>query len=33
MSSIDAALAAVNSLKPEEKLVYTQIAAKYGVDC
>jgi hypothetical protein len=32
MSSIDAALAAIESLEPGEKLIYTQIAAKYGVD-
>jgi hypothetical protein len=32
MSSIEAALAAIESLKPGEKLVYTDIAAKYGVD-
>jgi hypothetical protein len=32
MSSIEAALAAIESLKPGEKLVYTQIAAKHGVD-
>jgi hypothetical protein len=32
MSSIEAALAAIESLEPREKLVYTQIAAKYGVD-
>jgi hypothetical protein len=32
MSLIEAALAAIESLKPGEKLVYTQIAAKYGVD-
>jgi hypothetical protein len=32
MSSIEAALAAIESLEPGEKLVYTQIAAKYGVD-
>jgi hypothetical protein len=32
MSSIEAALAAIKSLKPGEKLVYTDIAAKYGVD-
>jgi hypothetical protein len=33
MSSIEAALAAIESLKPGEELVYTDIAAKYGVDC
>jgi hypothetical protein len=32
MSSIDAALAAIDALKPGEKLVYTHIAAEYGVD-
>jgi hypothetical protein len=32
MSSIEAALAAIESLKPGEKLVYTQIAAEYNVD-
>lgn len=32
MQSIDAALAAINALKPNEKLVYSQIAKKYGVD-
>jgi hypothetical protein len=32
MSSIEAALAAIESLEPGEKLVYTQIAAKYSVD-
>ena len=32
MSSIEAALAAIESLKPGEKLVYTKIADKYGVD-
>jgi hypothetical protein len=32
MSSIEAALAAIESLEPREKLVYTQIAAKYSVD-
>jgi hypothetical protein len=32
MSSIEVALAAIESLKPGEKLVYTEIAAKYGVD-
>jgi hypothetical protein len=32
MSSIEAALAAIESLEPGEKLIYTQIAAKYGVD-
>jgi hypothetical protein len=29
MSSIEAALAAIELLKPGEKLVYTDIAAKY----
>jgi hypothetical protein len=33
MSSIEAALPAIESLKPGEKLVYTDYAAKYGVDC
>jgi hypothetical protein len=33
MSSIEAALAAIELLKPGEELVYTDIAAKYGVDC
>jgi hypothetical protein len=32
MSPIQAALAAIDSLKPREKLVYTYIAAKYDVD-
>ncbi|KAF2818743.1 hypothetical protein CC86DRAFT_241183, partial [Ophiobolus disseminans] len=32
MSSIEAALAAIELLKPGEKLVYTQIAAEYKVD-
>jgi hypothetical protein len=32
MSSIEAALAAIESLRPEEKLVYAQIARKYGVE-
>jgi hypothetical protein len=32
MSSIEAALAAIESLKPGEKLVYTQIARKYGFE-
>jgi hypothetical protein len=32
MSPIQAALAAIESLKPREKLVYTHIAARYGVD-
>ncbi|KAF7572451.1 hypothetical protein PtrM4_099510 [Pyrenophora tritici-repentis] len=32
MSLIEAALAAIESLKPRKKLVYTQIAAKYSVD-
>ena len=32
MSSIEAALAAIKALEPGEKLVYTQIAAQYGVD-
>ena len=30
MSSIEAALAAIESLKPGEKLNYTEIANKYG---
>jgi hypothetical protein len=32
MSPIEATLAAIESLKPREKLVHTQIAARYGVD-
>jgi hypothetical protein len=32
MSSIEAALAAIEALEPGEKLVYTQIAAQYGVN-
>jgi transposase-like protein len=32
MSSIEAALAAIESLKPGEKLNYTQIAKQYGVE-
>ena len=32
MSSIEAALAAIESLKPGEKLVYAQIARNYGVE-
>ena len=32
MSSIEAALAAIESLKPGEKLVYIKIVEKYGVD-
>jgi hypothetical protein len=32
MSPIEAALAAIGSLKPGEKLVYAQIARKYGVE-
>jgi hypothetical protein len=32
MSSIEAALAAIESLEPGEKLIYTQIAAQYSVD-
>jgi transposase-like protein len=32
MSSVEAALAAVESLKPGEKLVYARIARKYGVE-
>jgi hypothetical protein len=32
MSSIEAALKAIEALEPGEKLVYSQIAAKYGVD-
>jgi hypothetical protein len=32
MSPIEAALAAIKALEPGEKLIYTQIAAKYGVD-
>jgi hypothetical protein len=31
MSSIEAALAAIEALEPGEKLVYAQIARKYGV--
>jgi hypothetical protein len=33
MSPIEAALAAIKALEPGEKLVYTHIAAKYGIDC
>jgi hypothetical protein len=33
MSPIEAALIAIKSLKPGEKLVYTDIAAKSGVNC
>ena len=32
MSLIEAALAAIESLKPGEKLIYTDITVKYGVD-
>jgi hypothetical protein len=32
MGSIDAALTAIKSLEPGEKVVYTHIAAEYGVD-
>jgi hypothetical protein len=32
MSPIEAAFAAIESLKPEEKLVYAQIARNYGVE-
>jgi hypothetical protein len=32
MSSIEAALAAIKALEPGEKLVYTKIAEKFGVD-
>jgi transposase-like protein len=32
MSPIEAALAAIDSLKPEEKHLYAQIARKYGVE-
>jgi hypothetical protein len=32
MSSIEAALAAIEALQPGEKLVYTRIAKQYGVD-
>jgi hypothetical protein len=32
MDPIEAALAAIESLEPEEKLVYAQIAKKYGVE-
>jgi transposase-like protein len=32
MNSIKAALAAIESLEPREKLVYAQIARKYGVE-
>jgi hypothetical protein len=32
MSPIEAALAAIEALEPGEKLVYTHIAAEYGVD-
>jgi hypothetical protein len=32
MSSIEAALAAIEALEPGEKLVYTKIAEKFGVD-
>jgi hypothetical protein len=31
MSPVEAALAAIESLKVAEKLVYTEIAAKYSV--
>jgi hypothetical protein len=33
MGSIKAALAAIESLEPGEKLVYTHIAAKYSINC
>jgi hypothetical protein len=32
MSSIEAALAAIESLEPGEKLVYSQIAEEHGID-
>ena len=32
MSPIEAALAAIESLRPEEKLIYAQVARKYGVE-
>jgi hypothetical protein len=32
MGSIEAAIAAIEALKPGEKLVYTHIAEKYSVD-
>jgi transcriptional regulator with XRE-family HTH domain len=32
MGSIDDALAAIDALKPEEKLVYQRIAGKFGVE-
>ena len=32
MSSIEAALAAIEALEPRKKLVYPQITAKYRVD-
>jgi hypothetical protein len=32
MSPIEAALAAIKALEPGEKLIYTHIAAKYGID-
>jgi DNA-binding GntR family transcriptional regulator len=32
MSLIEAALAAIEVLEPGEKLVYTKIAEKFGVD-
>jgi hypothetical protein len=32
MSSIEAALGAIESLKPGKKFAYTDIAANYGVD-
>jgi transposase-like protein len=32
MSSIDAALEAINSLKPGDSINYTKIAKEYGVD-
>jgi hypothetical protein len=31
MSLIEAALAAIEALEPSEKLIYAQIARKYGV--
>jgi hypothetical protein len=32
MTSIETALAAIELLKPGKKLIYSDIAAKYGVD-
>jgi hypothetical protein len=32
MSSIEAALAAIESLEPKEKLAYSQIAEEHGID-